>query len=195
MARPGDRRPLITAHAISVLAAGGARALTHQAVDRSAGLPAGSTSYYFRSRRELIAAAIEGIRARSNAAFTQASLPATITPQDAADFMEGQLLSLAGRRRDDALAVFALLPEVQGDWELRAHLSSSLFSRELATDLIDALGGGNAHDASLDLIDFLTGLLFGLLFGQRRESGDAPSIANTLCRFLMSTTDMPSRSS
>lgn len=72
MVRPGDRRPMITDHAIVVLADGGARALTHQAVDRHAGLPAGSTSYYFRTRAALIAAVVERIRVHSRTAFDNA---------------------------------------------------------------------------------------------------------------------------
>ncbi|WP_458113826.1 TetR family transcriptional regulator [Arthrobacter sp. R1-13] len=187
MARPGDRRPLITDHAITVLAKGGARALSHQAVDRAAGLATGSTSYYFRTRRDLVIATIGRVRENSRAAFDESHLPVTVTPRTAANFMEGQLLLLAGLRRDDALAVFSLLPEVEGDPELRAQLAGCLVSRELATKLLVALGGSDADGASLDLIDFFTGILFGLLFGQRRTE-DA-SIAEALQRFLVINVD------
>ena len=37
----------------------GMRALTHRAVDTAAGLPAGSTSYYFRSRAALVAGCVQ----------------------------------------------------------------------------------------------------------------------------------------
>ncbi len=190
MARPGDRRPLITDHAISVLAEGGARALSHQAVDRAAGLAIGSTSYYFRTRRDLIVATVGRVREHSRAAFDESPPPMTITPRTAANFMEGQLHLLAGSRRGDALAVFALLPEVEGDPELRAQLANCLFSRELAAKLLVALGGREADEASLDLVDFLDGILFGLLFGQRRtERASGTSIADTLQRFLVSNID------
>lgn len=190
MARPGDRRPLITDHAITVLAQGGARALSHQAVDRAAGLATGSTSYYFRTRRDLIVATIGRIREHSRTAFAESPIPLTLTPRTAATLMEGQLHLLAGPRRGDALAVFALLPEVEGDPELRAQLASCLFSRELAAKLLVALGGGDVDGASLDLIDFLTGVLFGLLFGPRRTAdAQRTSIADALQRFLLSTID------
>lgn len=55
----GDRRQLIAETALTVLAARGARGLTHRAVDEEAGLPPGSTSYYFRTRAKLVQAAAE----------------------------------------------------------------------------------------------------------------------------------------
>lgn len=104
--------------------------------------------------------------------------------------MERQLLLLTGRRREDALAVFSLLPEVEGDAELRTHLASCLFSRVLAAQLLATLGQPDGGTTALDLIDFLTGILFGLLFGLRRVEGPgATSIAETLQRFLAANLD------
>jgi AcrR family transcriptional regulator len=54
-----DRREAIADAAIAVLASDGSRGLTHRAVDRHLELPAGSTSYYFRTRQALVAAAAE----------------------------------------------------------------------------------------------------------------------------------------
>lgn len=51
-----DRRTLIADTAIDLVAAAGLRGLTHRAVDGAAKLPAGSTSYYFRTRTALIGA-------------------------------------------------------------------------------------------------------------------------------------------
>ncbi|MFD6108913.1 TetR/AcrR family transcriptional regulator [Streptomyces yangpuensis] len=53
---PADRRTLIADTAIGLVAAAGLRGLTHRAVDAAAGLPAGSTSYYLRTRTALIGA-------------------------------------------------------------------------------------------------------------------------------------------
>jgi DNA-binding transcriptional regulator YbjK len=49
-----DRRSTILDGALAVLAEQGMRGLTHRAVDAAAGLPSGSTSYYFRSRAALV---------------------------------------------------------------------------------------------------------------------------------------------
>ncbi|GAB2882676.1 TetR/AcrR family transcriptional regulator [Nocardioides pacificus] len=56
-----DRRTTIAGAALQVLASDGARGLTHRAVDTAAGLPAGSTSYYFRSRSALLEACVTGL--------------------------------------------------------------------------------------------------------------------------------------
>ncbi|MFD3538137.1 TetR/AcrR family transcriptional regulator [Streptomyces sp. NPDC058662] len=53
---PADRRTLIADTAIALVASSGLRGLTHRAVDGAAALPAGSTSYYFRTRTALIGA-------------------------------------------------------------------------------------------------------------------------------------------
>ena len=62
---PGQaRRDLITSTAIETLAGRGMRGLTHRAVDQAAGLPAGSTSYYFRTREALLQATVERLADR-----------------------------------------------------------------------------------------------------------------------------------
>jgi DNA-binding transcriptional regulator YbjK len=52
------KRELAAEAALTVLAEQGARGLTHRAVDEAAGLPAGSTSNYFRTRSALLEAAL-----------------------------------------------------------------------------------------------------------------------------------------
>ncbi|MFI5984501.1 TetR/AcrR family transcriptional regulator [Streptomyces sp. NPDC051555] len=59
-----DRRTLIADAAIATVAAAGLRGLTHRAIDTAAGLPAGSTSYYFRTRTALIGACYARIEER-----------------------------------------------------------------------------------------------------------------------------------
>ena len=54
-----DRRSTILDGALAVLAEQGMRGLTHRAVDAAAGLPPGSTSYYFRSRAALVAGCVQ----------------------------------------------------------------------------------------------------------------------------------------
>jgi AcrR family transcriptional regulator len=53
-----DRRTVIADAAIATLAREGLRGFTHRAVDRTAGLAEGSTSYYFRTREALMSAAL-----------------------------------------------------------------------------------------------------------------------------------------
>lgn len=53
-----DRKTLIADAALALLADAGARGLTHRAVDAQAGLPLGSTSFYCRTRFDLLALAL-----------------------------------------------------------------------------------------------------------------------------------------
>jgi DNA-binding transcriptional regulator YbjK len=53
-----DRKTLIADAAIDLLASAGAKGLTHRAVDAQAGLPVGSTSFYCRTRHELLTLAL-----------------------------------------------------------------------------------------------------------------------------------------
>ncbi|WP_291794809.1 TetR family transcriptional regulator [Brevibacterium sp.] len=181
MSRGDVRRALIADSAIAVLAAGGARALTHKAVDARAGLSAGSASYHFRTRKALITAAVERIRVLSREAFdaaargagvaaavppasTSAAMPPASAADEAAALAADQLLRLAGERREQALAVFALLPEAAEDCELRSALLRCLFSRELAGDLMARLGSRAPEADAAGFIDFLTGMLVRLLY-------------------------------
>lgn len=53
-----DRKTLIADAALHLLGLGGAKGLTHRAVDAQAGLPNGSTSFYCRTRLELLKLAV-----------------------------------------------------------------------------------------------------------------------------------------
>jgi len=59
--RDADRKQLLADAAIAVIGGDGLRALTHRAVDTRAGLPQGTCSYHYPSRRALLAAALERI--------------------------------------------------------------------------------------------------------------------------------------
>ncbi len=64
--RPGGqaddtRRTRIVDAAIRILAEEGARALSHRAIDRATALPLGSTSNFFKTRRDILLAACERI--------------------------------------------------------------------------------------------------------------------------------------
>lgn len=64
MARNDDRRVGLADAALAVLAREGGRGLTHRAVDAEAAVPQGTTSNYFRSRTELVAAVAGRIAVR-----------------------------------------------------------------------------------------------------------------------------------
>ena len=64
MVTNSERRALLADAGLRVLAASGARGLTHRAVDKEAGVPIGTSSNYFASRDEMLGALAERIRVR-----------------------------------------------------------------------------------------------------------------------------------
>ncbi len=60
-----DKRTALLDAAISVIAQQGMRGLTHRAVESEAGLPHGSTTYYFGTREDLVLAIGEHIAANA----------------------------------------------------------------------------------------------------------------------------------
>lgn len=174
-----DRRTAICEAVLDLAAAGGNRAVTHGAVDRRLGLPKGSTSYYYRTRSELLRAAIERLRERSRAAF-DAAVPRTVDLDAAADVTAHQVHLLLTDRRRDALARYALAPDAAAEG-LAEPLATCLFSVPLATELFRALGAPDPAAAARDLVSLLEGLLFDRLHGARSlgpEKADTESLAD-----------------
>ena len=54
-----DRRPQLLDASLRLIGEGGLRAVTHRAVEQEAGAPHGSTTYYFKTRDQLIEATVE----------------------------------------------------------------------------------------------------------------------------------------
>jgi hypothetical protein len=138
-----SRRDDIADTGVALIARGGIRALTHRAVDAAARLAEGSTSYYARTHRQLVALVVERL-----AEYTQEDLDAF---EISADLSELDVVSLASSfldllaRREDAQAVrFALLFELRGDLELRAMLTADAPVRgnliEAASGVLAAIG-------------------------------------------------------
>lgn len=112
------------------------------------------------------------------------------TPDSAARFIGGQLAAFEDARRSDALAVFALLPEVRENAHLRSELSGCLFSLDKATALMRTLGSPSPQQDATDLVAFLSGLLFDTFFGVRsfapeRERPVADSVERVLRAMIL----------
>lgn len=128
-----DRRTVIADAAIELIAGAGLRALTHRGVDSALELPAGSTSYYFRKKTDLLTAVIERIRDSSRSAFEDAP----VHPKDSpADVTVRYLEHLLVQRPDQLRARHALLIDPSIDSGDRAMLARSLFSVDRAADLL-----------------------------------------------------------
>ena len=108
--------------AVELLGTAGIRALTHARIDEQAGLPKGSTSNYFRTRRALV----QGVADRI-AELERPELGATVaTPSSVDEFVEGMCAFLdhvTTVTRTQTTARIALMLEASHDPVVRDTLS------------------------------------------------------------------------
>jgi len=158
------RKDLITDAAIELVAEQGMRGLTHRAVDRRAGLPEGSTSAYFRTRKALVEGFVERLA-------SQERIDTALDMNDVVGSIARTLDSwLVERNR--TLARYAAMLEATHHPELRTILVHS--PRERATELARALGHEDPEAAGGHIMAFVEGLLFYRLVGGGSTSGPKP---------------------
>ncbi|MBM7821415.1 DNA-binding transcriptional regulator YbjK [Cellulosimicrobium cellulans] len=146
--------------AVEVLGADGVRALSHARVDRRAGLPPGSTSNWFRTRRALLAGVVDRIAEQERADLDVTAMP-TITSVDAlvdglCAMTEAQSGPFAARTR----ARYALFLELSGDPELGEPLRQQRRAFERWTEqIVAAVGIADPAPAARALMALGDGLL------------------------------------
>jgi DNA-binding transcriptional regulator YbjK len=169
------RRAEIADAAIATLARDGMRGLTHRAVDRAAGLPEGSASYYFRTRQALLQATVERLAELDSADMldgtgmlpsadlaTPPGLDLDTVADAAAGIVEGWLTT--GRQRQ--LARYELALEATRRPELRRALAASGAAiRDLVACQLAAAGVRQPSQRAADFVAFLDGLLFDQIAG------------------------------
>ncbi len=176
MAAVTDRRELLADAAIAVIAGHGMRALTHRAVDAAAGVPSGTTSYHFRSRRDLLRGILNRIadinvgrlaaaagRSAERAPIDRAErlMEARALAERCGAFVDGQLTAYKAA----TLARLACELEVASDPELREILHAGDRFRVIATGSVARLGSGDPGGQANGLIALLEGLQFDRLVG------------------------------
>jgi DNA-binding transcriptional regulator YbjK len=108
-----QRRRALTDAAIDILGTSGIHELSHRAVDAAAGVPAGTTSNYFRSRDELLEA-VAGRVLELHLADMEAARDAVTGPPNRdqlAEMIGASLYDAATRGRRRFLAVYELTLE------------------------------------------------------------------------------------
>lgn len=193
--RPRSRAEIIGDTAIAVLAAEGARGLTHRAVDRAAGLPPGSTSNHARTREALLtcaltriteleaadAAALAGASGTAGAGVSGTSGPAARAASSLADLAadpDGLAASLAAilhhgltRGRTRLLARYELALESTRRPALRLlYDEASRPFREPVAAMLAAAGSADPERHARALIAWCEGVQFDALAGAGTEA-------------------------
>ncbi|MFH9393978.1 TetR/AcrR family transcriptional regulator [Streptomyces sp. NPDC017556] len=171
-----DRRDLIADTAIATVAAAGLRGLTHRAVDTAAGLPAGSTSYYFRTRSALISACYLRLAALTVADVDRWETEhGTPGPDSVAEALATLLHHWLTGGRNRQLARFELSLEATRRPELRTDLETAgRAARSRAAALLTSLGAPDPVQAADLLVSWTDGLLYDRLAGAPAASRPAP---------------------
>jgi DNA-binding transcriptional regulator YbjK len=168
------RRDLCDA-AIELLAADGARGVTHLRVDRRAGLPDGTTSFYYQTRAALLRGAIDRVIELDVADFTGAL---DATDDGEADSLLSRLAEQAMRtavepERSRARARFELMMIASRDLELGAVfdrlMDQFVAISEAAVAQLQPSGAPPdpelVREQAFAVVTFLGGFLFLLAYG------------------------------
>jgi len=155
----GGRRTLIADTVITVLATSGARGLTHRAIDAAAGLPAGSTSYYFRTREALLRAA--AVRLADLDLAAAARLPPPRTRDALLHALAGMVRAQSGEFRDRTVARYQLTLEAGRYPEVQAALAAMAERfTAAAAELLGQLGARDPRRDARAVIAACAGLVF-----------------------------------
>lgn len=169
-----ERKTLIADAAISLLGSVGARGLTHRAVDAQARIPTGSTSFYCRSRLDLLRLALQ-----RHAELDLADLALDAERMQDAQWSTHHLLDLLEHRIDDWLSApkrgrlvarFELFLLASREPELAAILDAHR-THFLQVALAALQRAGVAHAEAV--APLLVMAIDGLLLDRVREHGHA----------------------
>jgi DNA-binding transcriptional regulator YbjK len=179
-----DRRTLILDGALHVLAEHGMRGLTHRAVDTAAGIPQGSTSYYFRSRSALVAGCVQ--RLVELDLTTEGPLVAAVgrDGRGLVDVLVGAAVSLVTTQRHRTVARYELSLAATRDPQLLEELTRAGDTiRALVADVLRALGATDPARSAEELAATLDGLLFtALVRGPHEPSALAAALGPAIER-------------
>lgn len=179
---------LIADSAIEVVAREGIRALTHRAVDSEAGLPSGSTSYYCRTRAQLVSLTADRVTSLLRGFVEVSGIQelASTNADDVLATLSRMIEGLLTDYRGELAARAALIIELTGKASTRDLVSALLDPSDLATAL-DSTGMRNPTVAAMDLLAMYEGLLWertvGRLAGEPVDlKHDADLLAAALAR-------------
>ena len=157
---PAATRERALEAAVELLGAEGVRALTHARVDERAGLPPGSTSNWFRTRRALLGGIVDWVAERERADMDPSGMPAIAGVDDLIEGLCTVVELQAGPFATRTRARYALFLELAGDPELGGPLRRQRREFERWTErLVVAAGIPDPVPATRALMALGDGLL------------------------------------
>ncbi|SCF44026.1 TetR/AcrR family transcriptional regulator [Micromonospora mirobrigensis] len=191
MPRNPERRILLADAGLRVLAVGGARGLTHRAVDAEAGVPVGTASNYFPSRAALLAGLAERIFDRM---APDPEVLAALSRREPSlalvtDYLR-HIVERTTREPELTRALFELRLEASRRPELRAALGEVLrrgYADDVAFHVAAGLPGG-AFEVAL-LHHAVDGLLLDLLTTSIDAGYDVDRVVSALVSRLVGRAD------
>lgn len=156
-----NRRDDLLDAAISLLGEHGVRGLTHRAVDAAAGLPAGSTSNYFRTKDALLSAVVERFAARERANWEDiAAAVCPTTPAELAHALAAFVHDMTGPNRTLTLARYAILVEAAQRPALQPQLAATgARVRAWYTNWLRIIGSADPERDTPIVMNYGTGLV------------------------------------
>lgn len=182
-----DRRTEILDAALILLAEHGMRGLTHRAVDSAAGIPPGSTSYYFRSRHALVAGCVDRLVELDLAVDAPTASAAAADLDTLADAITGIAVHMTTAGRHRTLARYELSLAAVRDPQMRAVLAAGGDTiRRTGARLLAALGAANPDQAAAEIAAVLDGLVFtAMVRGPHQPDALAAEFGPALRRALL----------
>jgi DNA-binding transcriptional regulator YbjK len=156
-----DRRTVIADAAITTLAREGMRGFTHRAVDRTAALAEGSTSYYFRTREALMFAALARLAELDMLDLGDPPKTfGTVDLETLTTLTTGVVVGWLTVGRDRTLARYELSLESARRPELRARMRThGATFRHLAEETFAAAGASEPRRRATTFVSYLDGLM------------------------------------
>lgn len=172
--------------AVDLIGAEGVRALSHARVDARAGLPPGSTSNWFRTRRALLGGIVDWVATREREDFTGGALPEPTGVDDVIEAWCVMAQVQTDRYGPRTRARYALFLELAGDPELAEPLRVQRREFERWTEnIVRTLGIPDARPATRALMALSDGLiLHRLTVDPTLDMG--PAIERTIHALLQS---------
>lgn len=184
-----DRRILLLDATLHLIGSGGLEAVTHRAVEREAGVPHGSTTYYFGARKQLIDAAVQRLVEldREHLERLAHDLAMALARRDAYPDIKRLLAAVvAWIDQDKSIQIARYELELAGarDAGVRATMSlSAAFFWRLFEPVAIAAGSQNPERDARMIVATLDGLLMDWL---THEPPDDSLITDGFQRMLLS---------